>query len=172
MDSFSAQRAIKTYSYRIPETPARLFPLLCPVREYDWIDGWTCRMIFSRSGLAEDNCVFQTDFKGAGEETWVVSRYDPERFIIQFVVLNPGLYVMKLDVSLRADGEAGTIVDWTNTFTGLTEKGNAFITEYTDQRHAAVMSHLEQALRHYCLTGQMLKAPSTRKDPRSAQPRT
>ena len=33
--------------------PDRVFPLLCPVREYDWIDGWECRMVYAETGVAE-----------------------------------------------------------------------------------------------------------------------
>ena len=30
--------------------PATVFPLLCPVREAEWVPGWTVRMIHSASG--------------------------------------------------------------------------------------------------------------------------
>jgi hypothetical protein len=60
-----------------------VFPLLCPVREYDWIDVWSCDVIYSESGIAELGCVFLTDLPGRGTETWVVTRFEPE-FVIEF----------------------------------------------------------------------------------------
>jgi hypothetical protein len=57
-----------------------VFPLLCPVREYEWIEPWSCDMVFSESGLAENNAVFRTHFPAqGGEETWVVCRYEKDR---------------------------------------------------------------------------------------------
>jgi hypothetical protein len=31
----------------------QVFPLLCPVRECDWLEGWNCTLLHSGSGLAE-----------------------------------------------------------------------------------------------------------------------
>jgi len=160
MDSFQARRVTKDHTRKISASPADIFPLLCPVREYDWIDGWTCRMIHSDSGVAENNCIFKTSFPRGAEETWVVSHYDPDRYIIQFVVFNPEAYVMKLDFSLQSCGVNITLVSVRNTFTGLSEKGNAFVANYTDGTNASAVSRLFEALEHYCTTGKMLKRKS------------
>jgi hypothetical protein len=65
-------------SQTVPAEPAAVFPLLCPVLEYDWVPGWECRLIYTESGVAEPRCVFQTDRPGAGGvDTWVVSHYQP-----------------------------------------------------------------------------------------------
>ncbi len=98
MKTFHAKRIAQEYAHMVPAAAAKVFPLLCPVREYDWIDGWTCNLIYSGTGVAENNCVFTTDFPRGVEETWVVSHYDPEHYVIQFVIVNAGAYVMKLDV--------------------------------------------------------------------------
>jgi len=39
-----------------------VFPLLCPVKEDDWIDGWAdvCTIVYTDSGIAEEACVFET----------------------------------------------------------------------------------------------------------------
>lgn len=62
----------------------RLFPLLCPVREYEWIDGWECHLVQSRSGLIEKGCIFVTHFLETGPMVWVTSEYDPGRGRIEF----------------------------------------------------------------------------------------
>lgn len=40
-------------SQHVHASPEAIFPLLCPVREYDWIPGWDCRLVYTESGLAE-----------------------------------------------------------------------------------------------------------------------
>ena len=47
MTQFSARQIAKSFTHRIDAEPDKVFPLLCPVREYDWIKGWECRMIHS-----------------------------------------------------------------------------------------------------------------------------
>src|SRR6266540_2991762 len=45
----------------LPSTKDIVFPLLCPVREYEWFNGWKCTMVYSESGVAENNNVFYTN---------------------------------------------------------------------------------------------------------------
>jgi len=157
MTTFQARRATKEFSRKISASPSEVFPLLCPVREYDWIDGWTCDLIYSDSGVAENNCVFTTKFPRGSEEIWVVSEYDPEKYVIQFVVVNPKTHIMKFDVSLRDDGDNSTTALWRSTFTALTEEGNELIDKTLDETYPAVMTRLSKSLDHYCRTGKMLK---------------
>ena len=55
-----ARRKVQNYKGTFSASPEKLFPLLCPARECDWIQGWDCELIYTDSGYAEDNCVFQT----------------------------------------------------------------------------------------------------------------
>ncbi len=48
------------YRQAINATPDTVFPLLCPVREMDWLAGWRPHWVLSASGVAERHCVFQT----------------------------------------------------------------------------------------------------------------
>lgn len=160
MKTFHAKRIAQEYAHTVPAAAAKVFPLLCPVREYDWIDGWTCNLIYSDTGVAENNCIFTTDFPRGVEETWVVSHYDPEHYVIQFVIVNAGAYVMKLDVSLQASGDNATNVLWKTTFTGLTPEGNAFIEKHCEEANSARMDLLFKVLDHYCTKGKMLKKDS------------
>jgi hypothetical protein len=38
--------------------PDAVFPLICPVREAEWLDGWRYTMLFSVSGVVEQGAVF------------------------------------------------------------------------------------------------------------------
>jgi hypothetical protein len=46
---------VREYTQSIRGTPDGVFPLLCPVREGDWLEGWSdhCRLVHSVSGVAE-----------------------------------------------------------------------------------------------------------------------
>jgi len=60
------KRTVKKHTILLHGKPEVLFPLLCPVREYEWIEPWKCDMIYSDSGFAEQDCIFQTDFPHDG----------------------------------------------------------------------------------------------------------
>jgi hypothetical protein len=156
MTAFQAKRIKLEYTHTISATPDKIFPLLCPVREKDWIEGWNCELIYSRTGVAENNCVFTTDFPRGREEVWTVSRYEPELHVIQFVIVSPEAYVMKLDISLRESADNSTAVSWSTTFTGLTTEGNSFIEQHCGKASDARKALLFKVLEHYCLTGKML----------------
>lgn len=156
MTGFKAKRAIKTYTMNLCAPPVDVFPLLCPVREYDWIEPWSCDMVFSADGVAEKNAVFTTDFPAqGGHEIWVVSRFEKDR-AIEFIRLSPGLKVNRLDLALTAAGE-GTRLEWTHTYTGLSEAGNQWIDEMTDDTFRTEKVAIETMLNHYLKTGMMLK---------------
>lgn len=155
MTDFTAERMIKSYTMNLCAAPDDVFPLLCPVREYEWIEPWSCDMVFSASGIAENNAVFQTDFAAqGGEETWVVCRYEKDR-AIEFIRLVPGFKLNRLDVVLIGAGDA-TLATWTNTYTGLGEPGNQWIRRLTDDAFQSEKMAIEKMLNHYLATGAML----------------
>ena len=46
MAAFKSIRVVNRYTINLCATPAGVFPLLCPVREYEWIEPWSCDMVF------------------------------------------------------------------------------------------------------------------------------
>lgn len=152
---FNVKRLVKAYTMNLTSPPEEVFPLLCPTRKYEWIDYWECDMIYSDSGVAENNCVFQTDLPRCGKMIWVVTRYDYPH-AIEFTVFNLDSHILKLDITLKLDGNGGTCANWGHTFTAITVRGKEFIAKYTDDAHQKKMSRLEQSLEHFCRTGEML----------------
>ena len=70
--SFRGVKRILSYSQINHAPPEVVFPLLCPVRERDWLDGWTYDMIHSNSGLVEMDYVFATPGNEIGRTIWQV----------------------------------------------------------------------------------------------------
>jgi len=135
--------------------PEAIFPLLCPVREYDWIPAWECELVFTASGVAEEGCVFRTDRPGdGGTDTWVVSRYQPpER--ISFVRVNP-LRAIRYDVYLEPAGDGSTRLRWEQEITALDESGDHHVAAQRQEDFAAMIGNLERMLEHYLTTGEAL----------------
>jgi hypothetical protein len=52
--TFNAKRVTKTHKQINIGSPEVVFPLLCPVREGDWLENWSHNTIFSKSGFAEE----------------------------------------------------------------------------------------------------------------------
>jgi hypothetical protein len=140
-------------TFDVEAAPGRVFPLLCPVREYDWIAVWRCEMLHSESGVAEEDCIFRTGFWD-GAMTWVVSRYEPPTRI-EFTCFVAGLYVMRLKIALTGTGDS-TRLDWTRRWLALGSEGEAWIKERTEAEHEEMMTMLRDSLRHYLATGDML----------------
>jgi hypothetical protein len=158
MSMFRAQRVVRSFTQELAAPASQVFPLLCPVREYDWIDGWNCELIYSVSGVVENNCVFRTNIHGDGERTWVVSHHDLENFAVGFVVMVGRSLVLKLDVALSDRGDGTTAAVWTNVLTALDEHGNMQIGAFTEEMFVERIKALETALNHYLRTGAMLRS--------------
>jgi len=138
--------------------PARIFSLLCPVREYDWIPLWHCELLHTQSGVAELGCVFRTDFGDQwGAETWVVSHYRPDEKIA--FVRTGALRTTRYEVILASDRNdpAITHLTWRQEITGLNPEGNKFVVAASaDEEFQAMMAALNAMLAHYLATGKSL----------------
>lgn len=125
--------------------------MLCPVREYEWIETWRCEMIHSKSGFAELDCVFKTRH-GDVVDTWVVSKYQPNE-LIEFVV-NSKFRVMRYQFKLSSEGSSGTKIKIEQIATALSKEGE----DHVDDPHFDLhMKTLEIMLNHYLKTGKMIK---------------
>ncbi len=137
-------------------SPEKVFPLLCPVREAEWVPGWECRLIYSKSGIAELGCVFTTPNEDGSDTTWMTIEYEPGRRI-GFVWVWPKMVVARLRFELESAGEKSQL-HARYEYTGLSEEGNAEVERYTEEWFAAKMRKFEAALNHYLATGKMIAA--------------
>lgn len=135
--------------------PDRIWPLLCPVREYDWIEMWNCELIHAQSGFNELDCVFRTRFPSEKEpEVWVTSRFEPCSRL-EFVRVNT-LRSIRYVITLEPMKD-GTRLLWSQVLTGLSVQGNRFVAGVSDKEYARRMGMLRAMLDHYLRTGTMLK---------------
>ena len=152
----SGYRSTKAASMHLQGIPEQVFPLLCPIREYEWIDSWRCEVIYSDTGVAELDCIFKTNFPSDGpEDTWVISRYEPPR-LIEFVRVN-ALRTIHFIISLKGNDDQTTSLLWTQIFTGLNPQGDEWIKELTDDIFRERVALREFQINHFLSTGQMLR---------------
>jgi hypothetical protein len=149
-EGFVAKHIVRQANFVIEAPREVVFPLLCPVREREWLPGWQADVIHSESGLIEDGCVFRSKNPQLGEALYVTSRYEPEAGIVEFIVFFPGVCVMKLAIAATAEGAQRTHLRWSRSYTGLDQRGNAFIDGLTEELFAQQMAAMKRALADYC----------------------
>lgn len=138
----------------VPHSAAVIWPLLCPVKEYDWIEIWDCEVLHTKSGVNELGCVFKTSFPKEGPpEIWVTSRFDPYSRL-EFIRTNADRAI-RFEIALN-EVEAGTQVTWTHHVTPLNEAGMKYLEAKPDDFQLQ-MTGLNTMLIHYLDTGTMLR---------------
>lgn len=154
MIEFKAKKMTRRFAQHFLATPERVFPLLCPTREYEWIEPWECELLRSDSGFAEANCVFRTSvLTDDVEDVWVISYYDPNKRI-DFVRID-GRRVMSYSIVLEAAAN-GTTAHNTQVLTALNEEGNRILGDETDDAFTFEMRVGEMLLNHFLTTGKKL----------------
>jgi hypothetical protein len=153
MPAPTSLRLSHTHVMHLPFPPEAVFPLLCPVREADWLRGWEARMVHSASGFAEPGCVFATPGLDGTEWIWVVSRHVPSS-AVQFVVQAPGSHVTVLDITLQPESE-GCRAAWIYTLTALDPSRGAWHRDYMAATPGRLVG-LEARLAHFLRAGTCL----------------
>lgn len=136
----------RTFILKISAPPEKVFPLLCPVREKEYVPGWDATIIHSDSGFAEKGCVFQTANETGQPSTWIITQHDHTKGRIQFAIVTPDSHAGTLEVSLEASGENNSALTFTYTHVALTDRGREFITSFTDEVFRTKMATFEKAL--------------------------
>ncbi len=171
MNSFTSRRVTHEYVQTNPAAPEKVFPLLCPVREADWIPGWRYKLIYSDSGVAELGCVFTTEDPVVESEkyssqsitrdansaatTWICTEYNPAALRIAYVWIRPGLVATELWIQLAVEGDQ-TRSHIRFRYTGLSADGNRLVQSYDRNWFEKKMRGWETAINHYLTTGQMI----------------
>ena len=145
-----------TYTQINSGAPEEVFPLLCPVREHDWLDGWQLTMLYSQSGLIEQDCVFATPYDGQRMALWQVTLYDHLNYLIEFVRMVPATEVVKINIRLRALEARTTETTITYQFTILDADLRENLQEKLAQDFYRAMSWWEKAINHYLQHGNKL----------------
>ena len=155
--TFNPKHIIRSYEQTINAYPPRVFELLCPVREAEWLDGWDYRLLHSESGLAEEGCVFLSRQEGEKDTIWMITRRDVEKREIEFVRTTPESRIARLTITVNEKASNVSQVFITYTITALCEEGNRFLDAFTQENFEVGMKFWEKSMNHFLATGEKLK---------------
>ena len=158
MSTFYAKRVSHEFTQTNDAPPDQVFPLLCPVREAEWVPDWKFQMVHSESGFAEDACVFCTPNDAGPETVWMVTRYDPGTYAIAYAWVQPGMIAAQLRITLAPAPDGKTRAHIRYLYAGLSLAGNAALEHYTPEWFRNKMQHWEAAINHYLRTGRLIPA--------------
>ena len=147
-------RITHAYTQHLVAPPTEVFPLLCPVRERDWVANWEPGIVVSSSGVAERDCVF-TMPDDNGESIWYVTRHEPDNFYIEMIRITPGELAIRLDIQLEGeegqDGSAACQARVRYIYTALGPIGKSVVTQMTCAEFERFMKGWEREMNGYLL---------------------
>ncbi len=159
--SMEPKRVVRTYRQTIDAPPDVVFPLVCPVREAEWLDGFEYTMVYSASGVAEPGAVFTTSSEGEDDTVWVISRHEPATGVVQFTRFTPGSRTCLLTIVVSACGETRSHVDISYAYTSLTPAGRAFLEGWTEDAFQGALRFWEKSMNHFLKAGTTLRKTAT-----------
>ena len=147
-------RVIRSYTQHLVAKPSTVVPLLCPVREADWIDGWDPISVFTYSGVAEPDCVFTTA-ANQSNDIWYITRHEPINGIVEMLKVTPMITACKLKIQLQST-DKGSDAMITYSHTSLGHEGDVFIESFTEEYYQKFMQAWESRINYYLVHGKAL----------------
>ncbi len=157
--SFQAKHIARSYEQTISADPSKVFDLLCPVKEAQWLEGWDYTLLHSESGLAEEGCVFLSRQEGEKDTIWMISKRDVQNREIEFVRATPESRIARLTIAVDEKEAQVSKVQITYVITALCEEGNQFLEAFTEEYFEAAMKFWEKSMNYYLETGKRLRRP-------------
>ncbi|PKK89775.1 MAG: hypothetical protein CVV64_12680 [Candidatus Wallbacteria bacterium HGW-Wallbacteria-1] len=142
-------KATRTYTQKMKSSAKRVFPLLCPVRELEWVQEWPLEKVFTKSGYAEEDCVFLTRTESRERAIWYITRHEPENYFLEMVKITPSETGCKFQIKLEETGADTCDSTITYTYVALTPKGKEFVESFTDENYQRFMKKWEKMLNNY-----------------------
>jgi hypothetical protein len=125
-----------------------VFPLLCPKREEEWIPGWECETLWSKSGYNEEGAIFRTLKPYGTELYWTTLQYNIGRRIVDFLITAPRLYMFRFTIEV-SESEGLLAITFTQVFTSISEEGNTFLKRYEDEDFQGRLKSLQEFMNRY-----------------------
>jgi hypothetical protein len=145
-------RVSRCFTQHLCAPADEVFPLLCPIREMEWVKDWRPKLVVTESGVAEPGCIFVTP--GVPEDAlWLMRVHDPVDHRLEIIKIIPGMVIGTIAVALSADGESACTADINYAYTALSPHGERAIGEFTEVHFRGFMKTWESELNHFLRTG-------------------
>jgi hypothetical protein len=127
-----------------------IFPLFSAEGEKLWVPGWDYENIMGTIELQEDYIFLtETHDHAATKAIWLVKRYQPDKYLIEFYKVEPAEKVGVIKVECSPLTEITTSVSVTYEYIALSEKGNAFIQHFSSQVYSDFITEWQRLLEAY-----------------------
>ena len=148
---FHAERVVRSGRFVLDTTPDKAFPLFTPLGELHWAAGWDPHVLYPSDGHPVEGLLFRTNEHGG--MYWWLTRYEPEKHVIEYHAIVPDGFARNIRVECRAAGKR-TEVAVTDTYIGLSEHGNQFVRTIDEASYARKMKSWEEPISRYLKTGE------------------
>jgi len=136
--------------FRIDQPIETLFPLFSAEGEKLWVPGWDYENIMGSYDLHEDYIFLTKNHDhGSTDAIWLVKRYDPESYLVQFYKVEPEDKVGVITVQCVKIEKVITEVEVTYEYTGLSKSGNEFIDRLTLAKYKEFIGEWKRLLLIY-----------------------
>jgi len=123
-------RASAAIELRLNAPADAAFPLFGPVRESEWAPTWSPQWIYPpEPRQSPDGAVFTTA-SPIGLSTWVMTLYDPENRIVEYVNFMPGHRVTQISIIVRPETAATSIARVSYRVTALSSEDAATVAHF------------------------------------------
>jgi hypothetical protein len=99
------EQRTQSFTIALSGTVAEVTPLFGPVREAEWAPDWSPRFIQPAQGAQREGVVFTTTSGHGEDRIWLLTAYDVEDGLVEYVVTTPAFTVTEIKVRVVPDGE-------------------------------------------------------------------
>lgn len=149
--------AQRTHQFTIALPVADAFPLFEPIGEKNWAEGWQPEFASAEGATLSDGTVFTVQRPGEHgapiQTVWLITRYNRANHVIEYRMVAPGERVSRITVQCQPTSAKDTAVTVTYHYTGLSENGDRYIAQMTDDAFRAMIGEWDTAIRAYLQRG-------------------
>jgi len=147
--TFTPRQVSRVYTQSLAAAPEEILPLLTPIGEKAWAEGWD-PVMRHEAPVPGDGTLFATRHPGQPDTIWLLERFDPVGLQVRYLHVTPGSDVTEIDIALRPGGapdRTEAVVRY--TYTGFSERGNALVDAMTEEHYRGFMIEWEEQLNRY-----------------------
>jgi hypothetical protein len=127
-----------------------LFPLFSPEGEKLWVPDWDYKNVMETTELSEDYVFLtKTHDHGTTDAIWIVKRYDPGSYFVQYYKIEPEDKVGVVTVNCMELEPERTRVHVTYEYIALSSTGEKFISEFSESAYEKFIGQWQTLLSTY-----------------------
>jgi len=155
---FKSEKVSRTATIITKGNIQKVFQLFGAFEERKWSEGWNPKLIYPLKEIIEEGTTFRTEGHGKEEKEylWIVSKFEPEKYLIQYLVSTENRY-WTITIKCNSVSAIQTEAIITYTFIGLNKLGNNINSQSLQKMYANNLIDWQEAINYYLDNGQILK---------------